>query len=238
MNETSPARTVIVTGGTGGLGAAVTGHLLDAGWRLVVPWYVDAELDRIAPHPNLETIRADLSDEQAVEAIVECATKDEDRPLFGVVNLVGGFAAGHRVHETPLEVLDAQLSINLKIAYRVIQAALPELIRHGGGSVVCIGSAAAVRPFPGAATYVASKAAVSALVQALAVEYADDNIRVNGLLPTMIDTPANRAAMPEADRSTWARPTDIAEVIGFLLGDSSRAVSGASIPVVNVAGAG
>ncbi|MDV6295908.1 SDR family NAD(P)-dependent oxidoreductase [Rhodococcus aetherivorans] len=237
MNETSPARTVIVTGGTGGLGAAVTRHLLDAGWRLVVPWYVEAELDRVVPHPNLETIRADLSDEQDVEAVVECATKDEARPLYGVVNLVGGFAAGRRVHETPIEVLEAQLSINLTIAYRVIQAALPELIRHGGGSVVCIGSAAAVRPFPGAATYVASKAAVSALVQALAVEYAGDNIRVNGLLPTMVDTPANRDAMPEADRSSWARPTDIAEVIGFLLGDSSRAVSGASIPVVNVAGA-
>lgn len=236
MNETSPARTVIVTGGTGGLGAAVTRHLLDAGWRLVVPWYVEAELDRVVPHPNLETIRADLSDEQDVEAVVECATKDEARPLYGVVNLVGGFAAGRRVHETPIEVLEAQLSINLTIAYRVIQAALPELIRHGGGSVVCIGSAAAVRPFPGAATYVASKAAVSALVQALAVEYAGDNIRVNGLLPTMVDTPANRDAMPEADRSSWARPTDIAEVIGFLLGDSSRAVSGASIPVVNVAG--
>ncbi|CCW12818.1 SDR family NAD(P)-dependent oxidoreductase [Rhodococcus aetherivorans] len=236
MNETSPARTVIVTGGTGGLGAAVTRHLLDAGWRLVVPWYVEAELDRVVPHPNLETIRADLSDEQDVEAVVECATKDEARPLYGVVNLVGGFAAGRRVHETPIEVLEAQLSINLTIAYRVIQAALPALIRHGGGSVVCIGSAAAVRPFPGAATYVASKAAVSALVQALAVEYAGDNIRVNGLLPTMVDTPANRDAMPEADRSSWARPTDIAEVIGFLLGDSSRAVSGASIPVVNVAG--
>lgn len=196
MNETSPARTVIVTGGTGGLGAAVTRHLLDAGWRLVVPWYVEAELDRVAPHPNLETIRADLSDEQDVEAVVECATKDEARPLYGVVNLVGGFAAGRRVHETPIEVLEAQLSINLTIAYRVIQAALPELIRHGGGSVVCIGSAAAVRPFPGAATYVASKAAVSALVQALAVEYAGDNIRVNGLLPTMVDTPPTGTQCP------------------------------------------
>ncbi|MEE2033191.1 SDR family NAD(P)-dependent oxidoreductase [Rhodococcus chondri] len=229
-------RTTIVTGGTGGLGAAVTRHLLEAGWRVVVPWYDESELDRLAPHPRLEMVRADLSDEQEVEQVVARAAADESRPLYGVVNLVGGFTSGPRVHETPVEVLDAQLSLNLRIAYLVTQSALPELIRHGGGSVVCIGSAAANRPFPGAATYIASKAAVAALVQSLAVEYAGDSIRVNGLLPTMIDTPANRAAMPDADRSGWARPDDIAEVIGFLLDDSSRAVSGATIPVVNVAG--
>lgn len=228
--------TAIVTGGTGGLGSAVTEYLLVRGWRLVVPWYAEAELDRVPTHPDLELVHADLSDERDVEAVVELATKDEQRPLFGIVNLVGGFVSGHRVHETPIEVLDAQLSINLRIAYGVVQMALPHLIRAGGGSVVCIGSAAAVRPFPGAATYIASKAAVAALVEALAVEYAGDNIRVNGLLPTMIDTPANREAMPEADRTSWARPSDIAEVIAFLLSDSSRAVTGASIPVANTAG--
>lgn len=234
---TSLPCTAIVTGGTGGLGAAVTEHLLSRGWRLVVPWCVESELDRVPPHPDLELIRADLSVESDVEAVVELAAKDEDRPLHGIVNLVGGFASGHRVHETPIEVLDAQLSINLRVAYRVIQAGLPHLIRRGGGSVVCIGSAAAVRPFPGAATYIASKAAVAALVEALAVEYSCDNIRVNGLLPTMIDTPANREAMPEADRTSWARPSDIAEVIAFLLSDASRAVTGASIPLANTAGA-
>lgn len=228
--------TAIVTGGTGGLGSAVTEHLLDRGWRLVVPWYAESELDRVPTHPGLELVRADLSVDAEVDAVVELATKDEERPLFGIVNLVGGFVSGQRVHETPIEVLDAQLSINLRIAYGIVQTALPHLIRRGGGSVVCIGSAAAVRPFPGAATYIASKAAVAALVEALAVEYAGDNIRVNGLLPTMIDTPANREAMPEADRSSWARPSDIAEVIGFLLSDSSRAVTGASIPVANTAG--
>jgi NAD(P)-dependent dehydrogenase (short-subunit alcohol dehydrogenase family) len=229
--------TAIVTGGTGGLGSAVTEHLLELGWRLVVPWYIEGELDRVPAHPGLELVRADLSVDADVESVVELATKDEERPLFGIVNLVGGFVSGQRVHETPIEVLDAQLSINLRIAYGIVQTALPYLIRRGGGSVVCIGSAAAVRPFPGAATYIASKAAVAALVEALAVEYGGDNIRVNGLLPTMIDTPANREAMPEADRSSWARPSDIAEVIGFLLSDASRAVTGASIPVANTAGA-
>lgn len=229
--------TALVTGGTGGLGAPVAEHLLDSGWRLVVPWYAESELDRLPPHPDLELIRADLSVDEDVTSVMSLATKDEDRPLYGVVNLVGGFVSGQRVHETAIEVLDAQLSINLRVAYRVIQAGLPHLIRRGGGSVVCIGSAAAVRPFPGAATYIASKAAVAALVEALAVEYARDNIRVNGLLPTMIDTPANREAMPEADRTSWARPSDIAEVIGFLLSDASRAVTGASIPVANTAGA-
>lgn len=232
------ARTVVVTGGTGGLGTAVTGHLLDAGWRVVVPWFDPAEADRLDAHPGLELLRADLSSEADVETLIARAAGDDARPLTGVVNLVGGFHSGSRVHETPVDVLDAQLSINVRIAYLVTQAALPELIRRGGGSVVCIGSAAATRPFPGAAGYIASKAAVAALVQSLAVEYTSDNIRVNGIVPSMIDTPANRLAMPGADTSTWARPADIAEVISFLLSDASRAVTGASIPVTGSSAAG
>ncbi|WP_241384582.1 SDR family NAD(P)-dependent oxidoreductase [Rhodococcus sp. CH91] len=222
---------VVVTGGTGGLGTAVTERLLATGSRVVVPWYDEAETERLAPHPDLVLVEADLSDENDVERIVGLAGGDESRPLTGLVNLVGGFHSGSRVHETPVDVLDAQLSLNLRIAYLVTQAALPELIRRGGGSVVCIGSAAATHPFPGAAGYIASKAAVAALVQSLAVEYAPDSIRVNGLVPSMIDTPANRQAMPDADTSSWARPADLAEIIAFLLSDASRSVTGALIPV-------
>ncbi|WP_420752283.1 SDR family NAD(P)-dependent oxidoreductase [Rhodococcus sp. O3] len=222
---------VVVTGGTGGLGTAVTERLLATGSRVVVPWYDEAEADRLTPHPDLVLVKADLSDENDVERVVGLATADESRPLTGLVNLVGGFHSGSRVHETPVAVLDAQLSLNLRIAYLVTQAALPELIRRGGGSVVCIGSAGATHPFPGAAGYIASKAAVAALVQSMAVEYAPDSIRVNGLVPSMIDTPANRQAMPNADTSSWARPADIAEVIAFLLSDAARSVTGALIPV-------
>ncbi|MBS9376322.1 SDR family NAD(P)-dependent oxidoreductase [Rhodococcus sp. B50] len=232
MSQPSPEPgSIIVTGGTGGLGTAVTERLLATGSQVVVPWYDEAEADRLTPHPDLVLVKADLSDENDVERIIGRATADESRPLTGLVNLVGGFHSGSRVHETPVDVLDAQLSLNLRIAYLVTQAAMPELIRRGGGSVVCIGSAAATHPFPGAAGYIASKAAVAALVQSMAVEYAADSIRVNGLVPSMIDTPANRQAMPNADTSTWARPADLAEVIAFLLSDASRSVTGALIPV-------
>lgn len=232
MSEhTTGSGSVVVTGGTGGLGTAVTERLLATGARVVVPWYDEAEVDRLTPHPDLLLVKADLSDENDVERVISLAAEDDSRPMTGLVNLVGGFHSGSRVHETPVDVLDAQLSLNLRIAYLVTQAALPELIRHGGGSIVCIGSAAATSPFPGAAGYIASKAAVAALVQSMAVEYAPDSIRVNGLVPSMIDTPANRQAMPDADTSSWARPTDIAEVIAFLLSDASRAVTGALVPV-------
>ncbi|NLV81019.1 MAG: SDR family oxidoreductase [Rhodococcus sp.] len=227
-------RTALVSGGTGGLGAAVTAHLLESGWRVVVPWLVREELDRVGTHPNLHLVRADLTDAQQLEDALSAATDDPDAPLFGVVNLVGGFSAGPRVHETPLDALDSQLDINVRTAYAVSRAALPHLIRHGGGSIVCISAAATRNPFAGGASYIASKAAVSALVETMAVEYRDDHIRVNALLPVVIDTPANRAAMPAADTGRWSQPADVAKVIGFLLSDAGSPVTGALIPVTKV----
>ena len=228
------ARTVLVSGGTGGLGSAVTKHLLDTGWRVVVPWLVRDELERVGMHPNLQLVQADVSDEQQLEDALNLACDDPDAPLFGVVNLVGGFASGPRVHETPIEVLDSQLDLNLRTAYSVSQAALPHLIRRGGGSIVCISTAATLNPFPGGAPYIASKAAVSALVETMALEYRDDHIRVNALLPVVIDTPANRAAMPDADTSRWSKPADIAKVIEFLISDAGASITGGLIPVTNV----
>ncbi|NGP06247.1 SDR family oxidoreductase [Rhodococcus sp. 14C212] len=227
-------RTALVTGGTGGLGAAVTTHLLETGWRVVVPWVARTELGRLADHPGLHLVEADLSDEAQLRQAVSLAAAEESAPLFGVVNLVGGFTSGPRVHETPIEVLDAQLDLNVRTAYAVTHAALPHLLAGGGGSVVCMSTAATKRPFAGGAAYVASKAAVTALAETLAVEYAADGVRVNALLPVVIDTPANRAAMPDADRRSWSQPVEIARVIRFLLSDDGAAVTGASIPVTHV----
>ena len=227
-------RTALVTGGTGGLGAAVTTHLLETGWRVVVPWVARTELGRLADHPGLHLVEADLSDEAQLRQAVSLAAAEESAPLFGVVNLVGGFTSGPRVHETPIEVLDAQLDLNVRTAYAVTRAALPHLLAGGGGSVVCMSTAATKRPFAGGAAYVTSKAAVTALVETLAVEYAADGVRVNALLPVVIDTPANRAAMPDANRRSWSQPAEIARVIRFLLSDDGAAVTGASIPVTHV----
>lgn len=227
-------RSALVTGGTGGLGAAVTTHLLEAGWRVVVPWVARTELGRLGDHPSLHLVEADVSDDAQLRQAVALAAADDSAPLFGVVNLVGGFTSGSRVHETPVEVLDAQLELNLRTAYAVTRAALPHLLAGGGGSVVCMSTAATKRPFAGGAAYVASKAAVTALAETLAVEYAGDGVRVNALLPVVIDTPANRAAMPDADRRSWSRPAEVARVIRFLLSDDGAAVTGASIPVTHV----
>lgn len=227
-------RTVLVTGGTGGLGSAVTKHLLDTGWRVVVPWLVREELSRLSDHPNLHLVEANLSDESDLNEVLTLAAADPEAPLFGLVNLVGGFTSGQRVHEAPVEVLDSQLSMNLRTTYTVTQAALPHLIRTGGGSIICMSAAATRRPFPGAAPYIASKAAIVALVETLALEYIDDHIRVNALLPFVIDTPGNRAAMPDSDRRSWSRPTEIAKVIDFLLSENGASITGGSIPVTNV----
>lgn len=222
-------RTALITGGSGGLGSAVTAAFRGAGWRVVVPWIVEAELERL--DQDIHTVKADLFDPESAKVVADTAAGEADAPLRAVVNLVGGFAMGGRVHETDVEEFEKQLRINLRPTYLTSQAALPHLIAGGGGAIVCVSSRAAVRPFPGAAGYVTAKAAVLALVDAMATEYLRDNVRVNAVLPSTIDTPANRAAMPNADHGTWVRPDDVARAILFLCGDDSGVVSGAHVPV-------
>jgi NAD(P)-dependent dehydrogenase (short-subunit alcohol dehydrogenase family) len=222
--------TAIVTGGTGGLGAAVTQRLLDDGWQVVVPWIVEGELERVREQADLHLVQADLFEPDGVRALLDTATST-DAPLRGVVNLVGGFAVGGRVHETPIEDFESQFRLNLRPAYLVTQAAIPHLLANGGGSIVYVGSRAALAPFRGASGYVASKAAVIAFAQAVATEYKNDGIRANVILPSVIDTPGNRASMPNADFDKWVKPAEIAGVIAHLLAADSSPVSGAAVPV-------
>jgi NAD(P)-dependent dehydrogenase (short-subunit alcohol dehydrogenase family) len=224
-------RSALVTGGTGGLGAAVVTRLLDDGWRVVVPWVAERELERVERRDRLELVQADLFEQQAVADAVALAAGGEGAPLRAVVNLVGGFAQGARVAEEPIESFEAQLRLNLRPTYLVTQAALPHLVAAGGGSIVCVGTRAALQPFPGAAGYVTAKAGVIAFAQAVAVEYRDEGVRCNALLPSVIDTPANRAAMPNADFAKWVAPSQLAATIAFLCSDDGAATSGAVIPV-------
>jgi NAD(P)-dependent dehydrogenase (short-subunit alcohol dehydrogenase family) len=219
-------RTALITGGTGGLGGAVTAAFVAAGWRAVVPVRKDAPASDEAIY-----LTADLSDPAAVRAAVSSAASDPAAPLRAVVNLVGGYAPAGLVHETPIEDFERMLALNLRPTYLVTQAALPHLVEAGGGAVVCVSSRAAVSPFPGAAGYVTAKAAVLAFASAVAVEYKAKGVRCNTVLPSVIDTPANRAAQPDADTSRWVRPDDIATVIRFLAGPESGPTSGAAIPV-------
>jgi NAD(P)-dependent dehydrogenase (short-subunit alcohol dehydrogenase family) len=224
-------RTAIITGGTGGLGSAVVARLRADGWRTVVPWVAEHELERVERGEGLQLVQADLFDPNAVAQVTALAAGDPTAPLHGVVNLVGGFASGGRVDETPIDEFERQFRLNLRPTYLVTQAALPHLLEQKQGSIVCVGTRAALQPFSGAAGYIASKAAVIAFAQAVAVEYKQDRIRCNAVLPSVIDTPGNRASMPNADHSKWVRPAEIAAVIAHLLSDDAVATSGAAIPV-------
>jgi NAD(P)-dependent dehydrogenase (short-subunit alcohol dehydrogenase family) len=148
-----------------------------------------------------------------------------------VANLVGGFAMGARVHETPVEEFEAQLRLNLRPTYLVTRAAVPHMLAHGHGAIVNVSSRAAVQPFKGAAGYITAKAAVTAFTTALHAEYKADGIRANAIVPSVIDTPANRASMPNADHDKWPKPAEIADTVAYLLSDAAALVSGAAVPV-------
>ncbi|XTZ18113.1 SDR family NAD(P)-dependent oxidoreductase [Micromonospora echinospora] len=218
-------RSVLVTGGTGGLGGAVTAAFTAAGWRVVV-----ADL-RADEGGGLLTVAADLTDPAGAARAVEVAAGEPLAPLRAVVNLVGGYASGGLVHETPVDEFERMLTLNLRPTYLVTRAALPRLTAAGGGAVVCVSARAALAPFPGAAGYVTAKAAVLAFANAVAVEYRASGVRCNTVLPSVIDTPANRAAQPDADHSRWVDPAEIAPVVRFLASDESAPTSGAAVPV-------
>ena len=213
-------RTVIITGGSGGLGRAVVAEFVADGWRVVVFDLAVSELE------GAEVVAVDLTDAEAVGRAVGAAAGD-GAPLRAVVNLVGGFAADQPVADTPVEVFEAQFRLNLRPTYLVTQAALPLLAAAGGGSVVCFSSRAAVAPFAGAAGYVAANAAVLAFSRVVALEGIAGGVRCNAVLPRLMDTPANRAAGSEGGTA----PERVAEVVAWLCGDGSAAVTGAEIPV-------
>jgi NAD(P)-dependent dehydrogenase (short-subunit alcohol dehydrogenase family) len=219
---------ILVTGGTGQLGGAVLAELLDAGATVVSTWIAEHELEHLDPgvKDKVQLVQADLSSDEGCETAVAAAG-----PLDGLINLVGGFAAGGRFHEEPIETLEKMLALNLMTAARMCRAALPSLMQGDGGTIVCVGAKHALAPFPGGAAVSTSKAALLALVRALDAEYRKDGVRVNAILPNLIDTPANRASDPDADTSSWPKPAEIARVIRFLSSSDSAPVAGAQIPV-------
>jgi NAD(P)-dependent dehydrogenase (short-subunit alcohol dehydrogenase family) len=220
-------RTVIVSGGTGALGVAVTTTLLESDWRVIVPHSRPGGLERLGPNGNLVLVEADLFDQSAAEEVVARAGAN----LAALVNLVGGFNSGGRLHETPIDDFEAQFRLNLRPTYLLCHAAIPVLLEHGAGSIVCVSTRAALRPFAGAAGYISSKAAILSLVDVLATEYTRDGLRANAILPSVIDTPANRVHQPDEDHSRWVKPEEIARVIRFLISEDSTPTSGAHIPV-------
>jgi NAD(P)-dependent dehydrogenase (short-subunit alcohol dehydrogenase family) len=221
---------VLLAGGTGGLGVAVLTSLLDAGFLVTTTWLVEAEREavaqRLGDRAGLSLVRADLMDPASVQTVT-----DEVTDLRAVVNLVGGYAAGSNVHESDIEDFEHMLRLNLRPGFLLARSAMPRFMTAGGGAFVAVSARAALQPFAGAAGYITAKAAVLAFVRALDVEYRDSGVRCNAILPGVIDTPGNRSTQPDADHTRWTSPEAIARAIRFLVSDDAEAVTGAAVPV-------
>ena len=218
-------KVVIVTGGSGALGRTVVPALIAAGARVVT-----AERDPASTRTHDHVaMKADVTNEGECRRLIEDVIKTQGR-IDVLTNLVGGFAAG-RLVETDAALWHRMLTMNLTAAFLLSKAVLPHMSERRSGRIVHVAARAAVDPFPGAAAYVVSKAALAALIRTLGTETAGSGVTVNGVLPTTIDTPANRAAMPDADTSKWVKPDSIAKLIAFLVSDGAGEVNGALIPI-------
>ncbi len=225
----------LVTGAGGNLGGAVARAFYDAGASLVL---ADRRPDRLAavyPAEQFAPARvhiaaADLTDEASVQALVAGAL-DRFGAIDILANTVGGFRAGTSVHETPLETWEFMLALNARSAFLISKAVIPPMLARGGGKIVHVASRAALSGSARQVAYSVSKGAVVRLVETLAAELRHKGINANCVLPGTIDTPQNRAEMPDADFSKWVAPEAIADVILFLASDAARAVNGAAVPV-------
>jgi len=233
MNKVQAGRVVIVTGGSGALGRAVVSRFLNAGDRVVVPWIVKPERDAIEAEESaalksggLVLVEADIAEEAGARAAAAAVAGAEV-----LVNGVGGFAGGQALHETDLDVWDRMFRMNVRTAVAMSRAVLPGMLARGRGAIVNIASRAAFDRPAGLAAYAASKSAVVVLTEALQKEVETHGVRVNAIVPTTIDTPANRAAMPGADFSLWTPPAKIADVIFWLASDAGATVRGGLVPV-------
>ncbi|WP_421655115.1 3-oxoacyl-ACP reductase FabG [Leptothermofonsia sp. ETS-13] len=222
---------VLLTGGTGGLGLGVTPTVLARGAEVTIPYHNPKEVERLkgflspADFTRIQFVAVDLTDESAVQQLV-----DSMEQVDVLIHLVGGFSMGP-THAYSLEQWKQDFDLNLTTTFLVCKHSLRRMLEHGYGRIVTTGSRGAVQPAGQLAAYCASKAGVVALTQAIADETRGTNITANVVLPSVIDTPANRAAMGAENASQWVKPESLAEVICFLASEAARDIRGAAVPV-------
>jgi NAD(P)-dependent dehydrogenase (short-subunit alcohol dehydrogenase family) len=227
--------TILITGAAGNLGRAVASAFAERGAKLAL---VDLDLQALNKAFGGEDERrllaaANLLDPSSVDAAVKKALERFGR-IDVVCNIAGAFRMGAPVHETSDKDWNFLFDVNARTVLHTSRAVVPSMIRSGGGKIVNIGAYAALKGAAAMGAYVASKSAVIRITETMAAELRDKNINVNCVLPTIIDTPENRAAMPKADPKRWVAPQDLAAVIVFLGSDAARAVHGAAIPVTGL----
>ncbi len=226
---------VIVTGSVGNLGSATAHTLREAGAKTVL---VDRSQDRLRESfPDLVDSRdhflaggVDLTDAGSVTKFVQSASGRFGR-IDALVNTVGGWRGGKPVHETDPGDWNFLFGVNLRTTVLCCRAVIPQMLHRGGGKIVNVASRDGLSGGAGYAAYSASKSAVLRLTESMAAELKSSNINVNCVMPSTIDTPQNRQAMPNADFSKWVAPEAIADVILFLISNAARAINGAAIPV-------
>jgi NAD(P)-dependent dehydrogenase (short-subunit alcohol dehydrogenase family) len=223
-------KVAMVSGAAGNLGKAVADALERAGARLVLVDLSEDRLNALYGAAERLTLPADLTDEASVAQAVAQALSRYGR-IDLLANIAGGFTMGPALHETPTGTWEFMLNLNARSAFLLSRAVIPHMLRQGGGRIVNVAARAAVQPKGRMVPYCVSKAAVVTLTEGMAAEYRDRNINVNCVLPGTIDTPQNRADMPDADFGQWVLPAALADAILFLFSDAARAVSGAALPV-------
>src|SRR5437660_3472768 len=223
-------RTVVLTGAAGNLGRAVASAFAEMGANLVL---LDVKRGSLQDGEKQLFIATDLLDPESVRAAVDTAVQRFKR-IDVLCNIAGAFRMGAPVHETSDKDWNFLLDVNARTVLHMARAVVPVMLKAGGGKIVNIGAYAAQKGAAQMGAYVASKSAVIRLTETMAAELRSHNINVNCVLPTIIDTPENRKAMPDADPKRWVAPEDLARVIVFLASDAARAIHGAALPVTGL----
>ena len=235
MGGQTGGKLALVAGGTGGLGRAVSLAFLEKGWTVAVTYRRREEWDSLrsaagASSERLEAYGVDVTDETAVSGLIESLLGKHGR-IDALINTVGAYAGGVRLWELDTKVFDQMLALNLRSGFALSRAVVPSMLKQGRGAIVNVAAKAAFDHAAGASAYAASKAAAVALMDSLAADLKGTGVRVNSILPSIIDTETNRKAMPKSDFAKWPKPEDVARVILFLCSDDAKVVHGAALPV-------
>jgi NAD(P)-dependent dehydrogenase (short-subunit alcohol dehydrogenase family) len=235
MTALQTSKIALIAGGTGGLGRAVSLAFLEENYKVAVTYHSPGAWKSLqsaagANKLHLEGFNVDVTNEAAVDDLVANLVQQHTR-LDVLVNAVGAYAGGIKLWELEPKTLDEMFALNLRSGFVLARAAVPVMLKQRSGAIVNVAAKAAFDHAAGASAYAASKAAALALMDSLAADLKGTGVRVNSILPSIIDTEANRKAMPGSDFAKWPKPEDIARVILFLSGDDAKVVHGAAIPV-------